>query len=171
MPTTPQNDEGEIATPMTDELLKIQDEQENYPRGPWIVLALSLEQKLHQASSQIESLKQEVIEWRDDRQKVNADLSEELHQANETIKLQHGLMVSAEKRGVSKATEEFKEQLDQSTKKSEIVEELVAVLDTKIQGKTLRKYMFEKFPATDGHIPFMVFCGRLEQSLSRAENL
>lgn len=44
---------------------------------------------------QIESLKQEVIEWRDDRQKVNADLNEELIKANE-----------------------------QSTKKSELVSEL-----------------------------------------------
>ena len=38
-------------------------------------------------------------------------------------------------------------------------------LEQKIQGRTLRQYMFEQFPATDGHIPFMVFCGRQEQAI------
>lgn len=35
-----------------------------------------------------------------------------------------------------------------------------------IHGKSLRRYMFEQFPACDGHIPFMEFCGKLEQALA-----
>ncbi len=45
------------------------------------------------------------------------------------------------------------------------VEGLGEALSHKILGKSLRQYMFEQFPATDGHIPFMQFCGRQEQAL------
>lgn len=53
--------------------------------------------------------------------------------------------------------------IDAKDRKLEVAK---AALNQKIQGKTLRQYMFQQFPATDGHIPFMEFCGRQEQALT-----
>lgn len=189
MTTIPQNNEGQIATPMTDELLKIQDEQENYPREPWIVLALRLEQKLHQANSQIESLKQEVIEWRDDRQKVNADLSEEL--AKMKADLEQAKKITAELFDIVESVHPKYEvvkrlkagieyvHISQSNKKSELVAELVDAADPFIRLLSINDSLppafrkdewplYDKIPRvwpTYGDLRILV------KALSRAANL
>lgn len=152
----PQNDGGEIATPIVDA-------KEKFVYGhidrKYITSedAKSLERKLHQANSQIESLKQEVIEWRDDRQKVNADLSEELVKAKAELET-----ANLCNKGHEFTIAHLEKELSQSTKKSEVVAELVEAL--KRYGKhqyhcSLNNYGTEKCD-----------CG-YHEALSRAANL
>lgn len=42
------------------------------------------------------------------------------------------------------------------------VEKVKAIATSKIEGKTLREYLEQQFPATIGHIPLQMFCEQLE---------
>lgn len=86
--TTPQNNEVKIATPLCS-FCGIrhwlgQNTVCSHGINPNEVID-RLTSELHQANYQIESLKQEVIEWRDDRQKVNAELSEGMSKKSEVV--------------------------------------------------------------------------------------
>lgn len=58
--------------------------------------------------------------------------------------------------------DKLRQECDNALKREKVLRD---ALEQKILEKTLRQYMFEQFPATDGHIPFMQFCGRQEQAL------
>lgn len=42
------------------------------------------------------------------------------------------------------------------------LDHLKAVAGSKIEGKTLREYLEQQFPATIGHVPLQMFCEQLE---------
>lgn len=187
MTTTPQNNEGEIAldTATQTKIVNIWlDENLNQEAKILKVFKLGCEkyqEELHQANfsaatwenqarylmkdqsvkfDQIESLKQEVIEWRDDRQKVNAELSEELEHAKSNTKesnKSHGKTLLM----CESTIEGLKSQLTQSNKKSELVAELVETLQS-----ARDVFMMVEFYGRTHSIR-----SKISDSLSRAANL